>query len=155
MDKMKEKLNLKKELMDACLTIQNQLVKNAKEAMELAQESANDEKGKMGDKFESFREQCQIDRDMFAKQHQEALGLLNTLHKIVVGKENEMILPGSVVITDAQNIFVSVSIGNIHSGGMDFFAVSTLSPIYKAMTGKRKGESFSFRDKTYKIIDTF
>jgi hypothetical protein len=155
MEMVSEKLALKKQLLDECLKIQTQLVKNAKDAMELAQESANEEKGKMGDKFESFREQCQIDRDMFAKQHQEALGLLNTLHKINAGKENDLILPGSVVITDIQNIFVAVSIGNIKSSGKDFFAVSTLSPIYKAMSGKRKGDSFSFRDKTYKITDTF
>jgi transcription elongation GreA/GreB family factor len=155
MEKVSAKQELKKQLLEECLKIQNQLVKNAKDAMELAQESANEEKGKMGDKFESFREQCQIDRDMFAKQYQEAMALLNILHKINVDKENEMILPGSVVVTDVQNIFVAVSIGNIKMSGKDFFAVSTLSPIYKAMTGKRKGDSFSFRDKIYKITDTF
>jgi hypothetical protein len=155
METVSEKLKLKKELIDACLKIQNQLVKNAKDAMELAQESANDEKGTMGDKFESFREQCQLDRDMYAKQYQEALGLLNILNKLSIAKENEIILPGSVVLTDIQNIFVAVSIGSIKAGGQDFYAVSTLSPIYKAMTGKRKGDSFTFRDKTYKIKDTF
>jgi hypothetical protein len=155
MEKVSDQLKLKKDLLDACLKIQEQLVKNAKEAMALAQESANDEKGKMGDKFESFREQCQIDRDMFAKQHQEALGLLHTLNKLDITKKNETILPGSIVITDVQKIFVAVGIGNIKSEGQDFFAVSTLSPIYKAMAGKRKGDSFSFREKSYKIIDTF
>jgi transcription elongation GreA/GreB family factor len=155
METVTEKLQLKKELLDACLNIQNQLVKNAKDAMELAQESANDEKGKMGDKFESFREQCQIDRDMYAKQYQEALSLLNTLNKITISKENEIVLLGSVVITDVQNIFVAVSIGSIKAGDQDFFAVSTQSPIFKAMMGKKKGESFSFRDKIYKIKDTF
>jgi transcription elongation GreA/GreB family factor len=92
---------------------------------------------------------------MFAKQHQEALGLMNTLNKINTNKENETVLPGSVVMTDVQNIFVSVSIGNIKSSGLDFFAISTLSPIYKAMSGKRKGDTFSFREKIYKITETF
>src|SRR4051812_37353397 len=105
MEKNKDEMSLKKLLLDECFKIQQQLVGNAKRAMELAQESANDEKGKMGDKFESFREQCQIDRDMFAKQLQEALGILDTLKKINIAKENEGILPGSVLITDVQNIF--------------------------------------------------
>ena len=150
-----EKILFKKELLEECLKIQHQLVKNAKRAMELAQESANDEKGKMGDKFESFREQCQIDRDMFAKQLQEALEILHTLQKININQENKTILPGSVVITEEQNIFVSASIGKIKCADKNFFAISTMSPIYQAMTGKQKGESYTFRDKSYKILDSF
>src|SRR3954464_13726193 len=117
MEKVSGNLVLKKQLLDECLKIQSQLVKNAKDAMALAQESANDEKGKMGDKFESFREQCQIDRDMYAKQHLEALAILNTLNKLNINKENQTVLAGSIVITDFQNIFVSASIGKLSTPG--------------------------------------
>ncbi len=140
-------------MMEECLKAQTDFVENARFAMEEAQNSANESQGAMEDKFESFREACQIQRDMFAKQLDEAISKLSILKRIVRNKVNEDISLGSVVKTDAQNYFISVSLGEINVEGEKYFAISPASPVFQAMAGKTKGDSFVFRDKSIKILD--
>ena len=71
-----KKNDLKRQLLQECLRIQNEQISAAKTAMNEAQESANEHHGAMEDKFESFREACQIQRDMFARQLDEAMGVI-------------------------------------------------------------------------------
>ncbi len=153
--KIANKPEVKHELLNACLAVQQKKVDNANAAMKQAQESANGEKGSMGDKFESFREQMQIDRDMHAKQYDEASEVLATMLKIDADKPNTLVALGAVALTDFQNLFISASLGQVKVGENTFVAVSLSSPIYLILAGKKKGDRFTFRDKEYKILDVF
>ncbi|WP_245590647.1 hypothetical protein [Adhaeribacter aquaticus] len=148
-------LALKQRLLTECIKIQNAQIQNAKSAMDEAQESANEHQGAIEDKFESFREACQIQRDMFAKQLDESISTMAILKRINATKENKNIMLGSVIITNLQKFFISVSIGEITVEGEKFFAISAMSPLFKAMVDKTEGEEFSFRDKTYRIESIF
>ncbi|AKQ45323.1 hypothetical protein TH63_06210 [Rufibacter radiotolerans] len=148
-------LDIKHRLLNECLRQQTDFVENARQAMEEAQASANESQGAIEDKFESFREACHIQRDMFAKQLDEAIGKLGILKRIVRNKVNEDISLGSIVKTDAQNYFISVSLGEIEVDGSKYFAISPASPVFQAMAGKTKGDSFTFRDKKIKVLDLF
>ncbi|CAN5222138.1 hypothetical protein BH23BAC1_BH23BAC1_26520 [soil metagenome] len=148
-------LELKKRIYEESLRKQEALVKTSNEAMLQAQESANEEKGALGEKFESFREQCQLDRDMYAKQLQEAMTGYANLKQIQVEKEYDKVTAGAVVITDTQSLFIAVSIGSIKVDSKNFFVISTQSPLYQAMSGLKKDETFNFRDKNHKIIEVF
>jgi transcription elongation GreA/GreB family factor len=148
-------LRTKKNLRIACLEVQQRLADTAKTAMQQAQESANGEKGTMEDRFESFREQCQINRDMYAKQWQELLSGLLVLQKMDVSRKNDAVTLGSVVVTDTQAFFISISIGEVKLKGKAYFAISTSSPLFKAMAGKRQGDRFPFRDKIHQIVDVY
>lgn len=152
---MQDKKEIKRQLLEACLAAQQKIASTAESAMKEAQESANGEKGTMGDKFESFREQLQIDRDMYAKQYEEALQVMAILNKIDASKTNDLVSLGAVVISDFQKLFVSASIGQVKTDEDTYVAISLASPIYKIMAGKKKGETFQFRDKTYKISMVF
>ena len=145
------KNTLKQELWTACIEKQQKLLDNSKSAMLQSQESANEEKGKMGDKFESFREQMQIDRDMHARQYDAALQGMNALKKIDPAKEQKLVSLGAVVITDFQKLFISASLGQIPVGDENYVAVSASTPIYTILAGKKKGDSFIFREKKYKV----
>ena len=145
----------KNQLLDECLKIQTDFVENARKAMEDAQNSANESQGAMEDKFESFREACHIQRDMYAKQLAEGMDKLSILKRIVRSKVNDTVSLGSVIRTDAQNYFISVSLGEIKVKGETYFAISAASPVYKAMADKTKGESFTFRDKPITILELF
>jgi len=151
----KKKTELKRQLLQECLRIQNEQIDAAKTAMNDAQESANGHDGAMEDKFESFREACQIQRDMFARQLDEAMTVYHTLKRINAMKENPDIMLGSVVETDTQDFFVSASLGAIKVADKTYFAISALSPLFKAMAGKAKGESFSMRERNYKIKNIY
>jgi hypothetical protein len=154
-EKSENKLVLKQRLLNECLKIQNAQIQTAKSAMDEAQQSANEHQGAIEDKFESFREACQIQRDMFAKQLDEAITTLSILKRINATKENKIIMLGSVVITNLQKFFISVSLGEITVEGEKYFAISAMSPLFKAMVDKQEGESFSFRDKHYIIESIF
>ncbi len=149
-------LEVKQRLLSECLRIQNIQIQTAKSAMDEAQQSANEHQGVgIEDKFESFRESCQIQRDMFAKQLDEAIIGLTILKRIVAIKQNKVITFGSVVHTDQQKYFISASIGEINLNGEKYFAISTMSPIFKAMADKASGEAFTFRDKVYQVENVF
>ena len=150
-----KKTELKRQLLQECLRIQNEQISAAKIAMDEAQESANEHHGAIEDKFESFREACQIQRDMFAKQLAEGLNILQILKRINVMKENPEIMLGSIVETDTQDFFVSASLGMINVNDKNYFAISAMSPLFKEMAGKAKGDTFALRDKKYKIKNIY
>ncbi|MER2998274.1 hypothetical protein [Pontibacter populi] len=146
-----QELELKKRLLQECTKILNNQIKAAKDAMDDAQESANEHQGAIEDKFESFREACQIQRDMYARQLDELITTMSVLKRINATKENKEIAFGAVVHTNLQNYFIGVSLGQIEVEGETFFAISGMSPVFKAMAGKTAGETFEFRDQKYKI----
>ncbi|WP_240773397.1 hypothetical protein [Pontibacter sp. SGAir0037] len=123
----------------------------AKAAMDDAQESANEHHGAMEDKFESFREACQIQRDLYARQLDELLTTMALLKRINATKTNADVSFGAIVQTDLQNYFIGVSLGEIKLEGESYYAISGMSPLYKAMEGKTTGETFQFRGKSYTI----
>ena len=146
-----QELELKKRLLQECTKILNTQIKAAKDAMDDAQESANEHQGAIEDKFESFREACQIQRDMYARQLDELITTMSVLKLINATKENNEVAFGAVVNTNLQNYFIGVSLGQIEVEGETFFAISGMSPVFKAMAGKTAGETFEFRDQKYKI----
>jgi transcription elongation GreA/GreB family factor len=150
-----EKTDLKLQLLKECRKIVKEQVANAKNAMDEAQESANEHQGAIEDKFESFREACQIQRDMFAKQLEEALSRQALLNRVVATKINKDIMLGSIVRTDSHNYFVSVSLGELKLKEEDFFVISAMSPVFKAMVNRQVGDSFEFLGKKVQILDIF
>lgn len=72
-----------------------------------------------------------------------------------IGSIHNTIQLGSVVVTDRDTFFVSASIEEFDVDGMKIFGLSTESPLFKAMEGKKKGERFSHNYSDYSIIDIF
>jgi len=60
-----------------------------------------------------------------------------------------------VVHTNLQNYFISASLGELEYDENNYMAVSTQTPIYLALAGKRKGDTFVFRDQKYRILEVF
>ena len=108
-----QELDTKKRLLQECTRILNAQIKAAKDAMDEAQESANEHQGAMEDKFESFRENCQIQRDMYARQLDELIRTQSILRNINATRSNREVSMGAVVQTELQNYFIGVSLGEI------------------------------------------
>src|ERR1043166_4419031 len=105
---------LKKILHARCLEIVQQRINAAKQAMDAAQESANqEEKSSAGDKYETGRAMAQIARDQAAQQLDEALKLKNVLDRIATTSSSNKIALGSLVITDQNRFYISVSLGKV------------------------------------------
>lgn len=151
-----EQLTLKQHLLSECLRIQKEVVANAKAAMQEAQDSAMEYDESAEDNMvDSYREEMQNKRDMFARQLEHALDELAILNKVRPDHKEDAASFGAVVVTEAQTMFVSISLGTIKVDGKTFVAVSPAAPLFKAVNGKKAGESFTFRDKAIKVLDVF
>ncbi|RDV16924.1 hypothetical protein DXT99_02140 [Pontibacter diazotrophicus] len=155
MEILTQELETKKRLLQECSKILSAQIQAAKDAMNQAQESANEHQGAMEDKFESFRENCQIQRDLYARQLDELMRTMGVLRNINATKINKEVSLGAVVYTSFQNYFIGVSLGEVKLDGESFYAISGMSPLYKVMAGTTVGDEFSFRDKTYKVLQVF
>ena len=149
-----DKLLFKKKLVGICTMAQNNVVEHAKSRMDEAQNSAN-EYGQPQDRYDSYRTQMLGKRDMFAKQYCRAMDERNVLDRIDLVEENKTVAFGSVVITEDQKLFISISLGKIDVDGEDYFAISPLVPLFKAFEGLKKGDTFEFNGKRQKISDLF
>jgi len=84
----------------------------------------------------------------------EELDLLNRLKKSEDLTRDEVKL-GAAVETDKGMFFVSASIEQFQVDGREMVGLSTKSPLYLAMEGKRKGDTFTYNNTTYRISDVF
>ncbi|QJD81191.1 3-oxoacyl-ACP synthase [Spirosoma rhododendri] len=139
--------------MQACQTYVQQRIDTARQAMEAAQESANEEsKSSAGDKYETGRAMAQIERDRHAQLLAEALKLQQELTRINVDKAYETAQPGSLVSTDRGRFFISISAGKLTVDGTDYFAVSPASPIAALLSGHKPGDVLSFNKQPYRVL---
>lgn len=144
----------KKLIIELCKNILQDRANNAKSAMDELQQSAN-EYGIPRDKYDSFKAQTLQKKDMIAKQYQSALDELILLDKIDQEKKSEIAEFGSIVITNKQNLIISVSLGKIQFEKETYIAISPNVPIFKVMQGLKKGDNFTFNGIEFKIINVF
>ncbi|MBN3033991.1 MAG: hypothetical protein JW861_00245 [Bacteroidales bacterium] len=144
---------LKKKVYEACVQLQVDKIRQIEHAMSDAQNSAI-EYEQPKDIYDSSRLQLLGGRDMYAQKLQTELDQLETLHKIDISICHETVSFGALVITELQNVFVSVGLGKVKVDDSDcFYAISLQVPFYQAMKGLKKGDSFTFRGKEIKILD--
>jgi len=147
-----ELLELKKELLSACISLIDERADFLRKVMDDAQQSANDY-GQPKDRYDSYRTQLLRKRDLFGQQLYKILEQHNILEKIDTERAADTVKFGAIVITNKQKIFVSIGLGKIEYGGVDYFVISPGVPFFKAMEGKKAGDSFEFRGQKCKILE--
>jgi hypothetical protein len=152
---MEDKLSLKIKIYNECLRMQKNMVETARMAIREAQENANTSEDSMEEGFVSYREQLQHTRDMYTMQLQSTQNDLETLQQVPAHSLTAIIEAGAIVHTDKQNFFIAVSIGKVTVENKTYFPISTSAPIFQAMVGLKKGDTFQFRDRQYKIQEVF
>lgn len=145
---------LKKQLHLRCLEMVNQRISVAKQTMDDAQASANqEEKSSAGDKYETGRAMAQIARDQAAQQLDEALQLKNVLDRIATASPSNKIASGSLVITDQSRFYISVSLGKVVIAREEYLAISPQAPLGKLLLGRSVGDTITFQTMTQKILE--
>ncbi|MEI7596612.1 MAG: hypothetical protein WCK02_12750 [Bacteroidota bacterium] len=144
--------NLKAKILLECKNILTLSLENIRTAMHDAQTTANDY-GMPKDRYDSFRTQMLSKRDMFAQQVQRTLDEITLIEKIDPDLICKTVVFGAVVKTTNQNMIIATGLGKIIVDGETFYSISTAVPIYKTIQGLKKGDSYSFQGKNYKIID--
>jgi len=145
---------LKHKLIETCEKLQRDKIASLQNAMDEAQQAAN-EYGGPKDRYDSFRMQQLNKKDMFGSQLQKANSEFIALEKIKELINIKKVEYGAVVITEEQKLFISISLGKVELDHDVYFVISPNVPIFEAMKGLKKNDSFTFRGKTTKIIDVF
>ncbi len=137
-----------------CIAHLNKLADTAKAEMDAAQQQANDY-GPNKDRYDSYRTKILRSRDMFAKQYSNALESVRHLQELIDTEPSAMVDYGSIVITDKQNVFISVGMGKFVSGDTVYYSISANAPIFQVLKGHSKGDTVLFNNAKYKINDIF
>ena len=93
----------------------------------------------------------QIDRENAGKQLQEIEKVQQIIKKIDVSASSDYARLGSLVYTDNATYYLSISTGNVTVNKTNYLCVALNSPIGLLLSGKKKGDTFTFNEKEYKI----
>jgi len=149
-------IRIKEELFKHCLHYLEECIKTAQLAIEDARSSANDDtKSSAGDKFETGREMIQQEIDRNRKQLEEAKKMRLALEQIENYQVSEIVHSGSLVITNFGKFYISISRGQIQVDGINYFAISAISPIGLKLMRQKIGYEFDFNGKPFVIESIF
>lgn len=151
-----DKLKIKTQLVEAIKNEINKRQSSIQLAIEQAQESANEEtKSTAGDKHDTARAMAQLEVEKMGKQ----LAEINKLKKVIPLlnpqlKEGKIEL-GSVVLTNQQNYYLSLSMGQLTIGDLSFYAISPMTPIGQLLLQKTAKSSILFNGQTIDVLEVF
>jgi hypothetical protein len=152
-----EKKGLRKKLINACIAKQQFLIDDFKERLrELrSDEALNNQPYDTKDIAAQAERTTEINNlNMQIDFANIELDILQTLGRSPEA-DRDYITPGAIVITNHYTFFISASLEKITVDGHVYIGISTHSPIYKAMEGKIKGDTFTYNNVHYKIKDIF
>ncbi|RYY33958.1 MAG: 3-oxoacyl-ACP synthase [Sphingobacteriaceae bacterium] len=144
--------DLKQQLYGACQHYVQTRLANAQEAIDAAQQAANEEtKSSAGDKYETGRAMAQLESDRNKAQLNEANKLKVALNAIPVNQAKDIADAGSLVITNNGKFYICISAGALTVDNESYFAVSPASPVGIQLKGKKAGDNFTLNGKNYLI----
>ncbi|SKC83454.1 hypothetical protein SAMN05660236_4460 [Ohtaekwangia koreensis] len=149
---------MRKKILDACVARQQILIDDFKERIKeltAGQQTNHDESYDQKDlAFNSMQttEVNALNKELeFANAELDILRILHLSEDVA----RDHVAPGAVVVTNHHTFFISASLEKFTVDGHLYIGISTSSPLYKAMEGKTKGETFSYSHIAYKIKDIF
>ena len=126
---------------------------SAQTAIQELQDAANAEtKSSAGDKYETGRAMAQREVDMLGHQLKEAEKLHLKLKGLSNVRSEGKVIPGSLVNTSSGDFYIAISMGLVTRDQMEYFIVSSDSPIGRELLGKRKGDSFVWNSRSGTIL---
>ena len=144
---------LKSKIIEHCTNIfERKLLIINDELKHLSDAIAEDTKSSAGDKYETGREMANLEKE---KLHAQALGFKNSLASLSALPEriSTKVDIGSLIKTNKEWIHVSISLGQLAVDGEKVLVISPLAPLAKLMVNKEKGETITFRNSNYQIIE--
>lgn len=143
---------LKITLLDHCKeTVEKRYTKIKQTITDIVESLEEESKSSAGDKHETGRAMLQIDRENAGKQLHEIENLQFLVKKIDIKAISDYVRLGSLVYTNHGTYFISISIGQITVGKTGYYCVALHSPIGQLLSGKKKGETFSFNEKEFVV----
>lgn len=147
---------LKEKLYTYCQNWIDEKIKLAQATIGNAQSSANEEtKSSAGDKYETGRAMAQLEVEKGSMQLAEASKLSRLMDRFSPYTSNSTITLGSLVHTDRDWFYISVSAGKVVIDDQSVVCLSSVSPLGAQMMGLNKGQVFKFNRLPYVIEEIF
>lgn len=148
--------NTKQQLLLLCKDFIEARVNNCQSAIDAANNSINEEtKSSAGDKYETSREMMTQEIINNSAQLAEAIKQKQLLSQISIDKKLETIQVGSLVTTNHEKFFIAISAGLLKLNNETYLAISPSSPLGRNLIDKKKGDSVSFNNKLYSILEFY
>lgn len=145
---------IKTELLKHCQKQVDNRYFKIKQIIETLEESLLEEsKNSSGDKHETGRAMLQIERENAGNQLREIEKLLQLLKKIDIETASDYARLGSLIYTDGLTYFISISTGMVSLENLNYCCIALHSPVGMLLSGKKKGEMFTFRGEVHKITE--
>jgi transcription elongation GreA/GreB family factor len=144
---MTDYTKIKQQLYQNCLEFVDERLKTVTNIMDSNKKALFSEtKSSAGDKHETGRAMLQLEMEKTSQQYNSINQMKQIIQKINLEKNSEVISLGSLIITDKANYFLAISYGKISIDSVDYYAVSTNSPIGKQLLGKHIGDVILFNN---------
>lgn len=146
-------MNLKLILLNQCKNYVDNRLQTIEDIISSNQKALQSEtKSSAGDKHETGRAMLQLEMEKAGMQLSGILQMKEVLAKIDVTTKNKIAHLGSIVQTNNNLFFLSISAGKLIVNDKVYYAVSVLSPIGKILLGKKESEEYYFNGKKNTII---
>lgn len=154
----KNNILLKQEILDVCTKKQQALIENFKERIKALLDTeglGNEEPYDTVDQATALQIIPELNtlNEALESAHQK-MDLLENLKRSAHEIHVQPSL-GAVVVTDKYTFFISSSPEKLKLHDQTYVGISTVSPLFMAMRGKRAGEKFVFNGVTYTINEIF
>jgi len=140
----------KSEILDILHAKLSEKIENLERLIAETRAANNETKSSMGDKYETSREMVQQEINNLQIQLNENLKARNSLQLINVNP-HQIVGLGSLVETDKGFFYIAVSLGEISLQKQKIFLISPESPLAKALTGNKTGDTISLNGNTQTI----
>lgn len=145
-------MDIKNKLLQECFTYVNTRLQTIEETIQSNQKALSSEtKSSAGDKHETGRAMLQLEMEKAGQQLISIQQMKETLAKIDIAKNSNLVKLGSLIETNLGSYFLSISAGKLKTEDTTVFAISTSSPIGKVLLGKKTGDVLSWNGKEINI----
>jgi transcription elongation GreA/GreB family factor len=153
------KIELKKHIFNICFELLIEKRNHYEKEMKDIQYEANQFKGAMESRYDTFKEELQERKNNISIQYAKVLEELSNINKIKIIEQKTVGL-GSVVKTKDENgiktnyfIFSNISTKPLIINGVNYFLLNLESPIGSVLKGKSENDELVFRGKKILITE--
>lgn len=146
-------MSIKQELLQVCMDYVNKRINNYKLEMDVIKDSIENGDKSSDEDDDGGKGKLLNDMEKNAQHLNDATRMLETLKQINPKIQNETGALGSIIYTQSNIFFLSVSVGKIDLENSSYFAISLQSPIGMQLRNKVKGDQINFNGATYTITN--
>ena len=151
-----EKTVFKARLKRWALDIITQRITAAREAIDQAQQAANqEEKSSAGDKYETGRAMGHLQKDMLSRQLAESMKELAALHSVQTDALCPTAGPGAYMQAEGIAFFIAAGLGRQQPEGQTILFLSPQAPLAKILQNKKQGDIIAFLGRNLRILEIF